>query len=218
MKITIDGPSASGKSTIAKGVSKRLGIPYLETGLAYRAVGYYLSIHKPSFNDLVWEDIEEAVDKVEIIPSVGTTIVMVEGERVEDRLRSEEVGRYASIVGTFPKFREYINAHFRKLLGDDQAVVEGRDAGTHIFPDAPLKIFITADPEVRAKRRYEQLRKLGMEVSYEEILSDIVERDKRDTNREKYPLRPAEDAILIDTSDATPEEIIDRIVSLAKER
>ncbi len=218
MKITIDGPSASGKSTVAKGVSRELNIPYLETGLAYRAVGYYLSLHVPSVSDVSWEDIKAAVDRLEMVPSVGETIVLMDGNRVEDKLRSEEVGRFASIVGTFPRFREYINAYFRRMLGDDQAVIEGRDAGTHIFPDAPLKVFITADPEVRARRRYEQLKGLGFEVDYEDILADIVERDKRDMNREKYPLRPAEDAVIIDTSHLTPQEIIERIISMAKER
>ncbi len=207
MKITVDGPAGSGKSYIAKGISERLRIPYLETGLAYRAIGYLLLISEEDLQKVSWSAVEPLLRRLEIVPEVGRTRVLIDGKEVkEDLLRSEEVGRAASIVGTIPQFREFINDLFRKLVGEGQAVIEGRDAGTHIFPDAEIKLFITASPEERARRRWKQLREKGMEVSLEEVLKKILDRDRRDMEREKYPFRPAEDAVVIDTTDMEPEE------------
>ncbi len=215
MKITVDGPAGSGKSYIAKGISVELGIPYLETGLAYRAVGYLLLRKGKDMSRISWEEIRPMLDELSIVPRVGETKIFIKGEEVaDDLLRSEEVGRAASVVGTVPQFREFINELFRKLVGEGQAVVEGRDAGTHIFPDADIKLFITASPEERARRRWRQLREKGMEVDLEEILEKILERDRRDMERESYPFRPAEDAIVIDTTDMGPEESLRRALDL----
>ncbi len=214
MRIAVDGPAGSGKSTIAKEISRRLNIPYLETGLAYRATAYLALKYIGDPKDINWEKLKPCLDRLEIIPKVGETIVKVDGKRLEEELRDEEVGRAASIIGTIPEFREYINSVFRRLIGGDQAVVEGRDAGTNIIPDADLKIFITASPEERARRRYLQLRSSKEEVDYEEILRRIVERDRRDMERERYPFKPASDAVIIDTTDRKPEEVLLEVFTL----
>jgi len=214
MKIAIDGPSASGKSTVAKLISEKLEIPYLETGLVYRTFAYLSLVKKISLEKLD----ELFLEKIEVIPKVGKTVIKIDtGEIPEVELRTEEVGKRASQLGAIPEFRERINSFFRQIIGNKQIVVEGRDAGTHIMPEAQVKIFITASPEERAKRRYEQLRSLGAEVSYKEILQKILERDKRDMDRPLYPFRPAEDAIIVDTTGKEIEEVLKEILEIIYE-
>ncbi|AAC07867.1 (d)CMP kinase [Aquifex aeolicus] len=215
MKIAIDGPSASGKSTVAKIISQKLNIPYLETGLVYRTYAYVSLKFKVPIQD---------IDKlfslpVKVVPKIGKTEVYIEGKPVnEEDLRSEEVGKRASELGSIPEFRERINKLFKEIINNKQMVVEGRDAGTHIIPEAPVKVFITASPEERAKRRYEQLKELGYEVSFEEILQKILERDKRDMERPKYPFKPAEDAVIIDTTRKSVEEVVEEVLKIIHER
>ncbi len=213
MKIAIDGPSASGKSTIAKRLSVVLNIPYLETGLVYRTFGYILRLQKIPLEK--WKLVFK--EPLQVIPRVGRTVLVVKDKEInEDMLRTEDVGKLASQLGAIPEFRERINAFFKSIINEKQIIVEGRDAGTHIIPEAPLKFFITASPEERARRRYEQLKAFGKDVSYEEILKQILERDKRDMERAKYPFKPAEDAIIIDTTDKTPEEVLEYILNVVK--
>lgn len=217
MKITVDGPAGSGKSFIAKGISSELQIPYLETGLAYRVVGYLLLKEGLSPEEVSWEEIKPLLGRFDVVPAVGETRVFLDGTQVkEEELRSEEVGRAASFVGRIPQFREYINELFRSLVGDSQAVVEGRDAGTHIFPEAQIKLFVTASAEERARRRWRQLKEQGIEADQEEILQMILERDRRDREREAYPFRPAEDAVVIDTTGMSPQESLEKVLDLVR--
>ncbi|EDP76371.1 (d)CMP kinase [Hydrogenivirga sp. 128-5-R1-1] len=216
MKIAIDGPAGSGKSTIARKLSVRLGIPYLETGLAYRAAGFLVLKHLGAVSELSWKEIEPLLHRLEIEPRVGKTVVRVDGEELGEELKGEDVGRVASLVGTVGRFREFINEYFRSLLKGRQAVVEGRDAGTNIIPDAELKLFITASPEERAERRFRQLKRAGVEVSYEEILRGIVERDERDSQRKDYPFKPAPDAVIVDTTGKSVDEVIREIISMVE--
>jgi len=217
MKITVDGPAGSGKSFIAKGISSELKIPYLETGLAYRVVGYLLLKEGLSPEEVSWEEIKPLLGRFKIAPAVGETRVFLDGTQVkEEELRSEEVGRAASFVGKIPQFREYVNELFRSLVGDGQAVVEGRDAGTHIFPEAQVKLFVTASAEERARRRWRQLKEQGIEADQEEILQMILERDRRDREREAYPFRPAEDAVVIDTTGMSPQESLEKVLDLVR--
>jgi len=212
MKIAVDGPSASGKSTLAKGISLHLKIPYLETGLVYRTFAY-LSLTKgtTSLKDLFSGELE-------VIPGVGKTVVKIHGREVkEGLLRTEEVGKRASELGAVPEFRERINKFFRSIIGNKQMVVEGRDAGTHIIPEAPVKIFVTASPEERAKRRLHQLLKMGVRTTYEEVLRQITERDRRDMERPLYPFKPAPDAVIIDTTGKTPEEVLKEVLRIIHE-
>jgi len=139
-------------------------------------------------------------------------------KRLSEELRGEEVGRYASLLGEVPAFRERMIKFFRELVGSSQVVGEGRDVGTHIFPQADYKFFITASPEERARRRYLELKEKGIDVSYEDILKAIQERDYRDANRPLYPFKPAEDALMIDTTNKTVEEVLEYILSIIKEK
>ncbi len=215
MKIAIDGPAGSGKSTIAREISLSLKIPYLETGLVYRAVGYLVKKKLGSVDQLYWEDVEPLLSSVEVIPEVGRRRVLIDGAEISsEELRSEEAGRMASLIGTLGEFREYINDEFRRLVGKGQAVVEGRDAGTNIIPDADLKLFITASPEERAKRRLKQLKDRGEEGDYEEILKNILDRDRRDMERKDYPFKPAPDAVIVDTTGRSLEEVLREVFSL----
>jgi len=214
MKIAVDGPSASGKSTVAKLLSQRLGIPYLETGLLYRLFGYvaFKEKVKPEKSLKLFEE------DFRVVFDVGKTEVYWKGKKLAEELKGEEVGKYASLLGEIPAFRERMIEFFRRLVGDSQVVAEGRDVGTHIFPEAPLKFFITASAEERARRRYLELKSKGLEVSYEEILRAIQERDLRDARRPVYPFKPAEDALIIDTTNKTVEETLELILSIVKER
>jgi len=214
MKIAIDGPSASGKSTIAKLLSQMLGIPYLETGLIYRLFGYIA--YKRGTTELPLDELFK--EDFKVVFDVGKTEVYWRGKRLFEELRGEEVGRYASFLGEVPAFRERIIKFFRELVGSSQVVGEGRDVGTHIFPHADYKFFITASPEERARRRYLELKEKGMDVSYEDILKAIQERDHRDANRPLYPFKPAEDAHIIDTTNKTVEEVLEYMLSIIKEK
>ncbi len=205
MKITIDGPAASGKSTLAKLISKRLKVPYLETGSVYRAVAFILSKEDITVSG---ETAIEVLERrpFEIIMDIGDMKIIYNDEDIKDKLGDEETGRNASIIASYPTFKEEINRFFREIV-KGQAVVEGRDAGLYIFPEAEIKFFITASPEERAERRWKQLMEEGKEINYEEILESIKERDERDSKRERYPFRPAEDAIVIDTTGRRVEEV-----------
>jgi cytidylate kinase len=214
MKIAIDGPSASGKSTIARLLSQRLGIPYLETGLLYRLFGYIA--FKRGTTELPPDELFK--EDFKVVLDVGKTEVYWRGKRLSEELGGEEVGMYASLLGEVPAFRERMIKFFRELVGSSQVVGEGRDVGTHIFPQADYKFFITASPQERARRRYLELKEKGMDVSYEDILKAIQERDHRDANRPLYPFKPAEDAHIIDTTNRTVEEVLEYILSILKEK
>ncbi|MFN3598655.1 MAG: (d)CMP kinase [Aquificaceae bacterium] len=212
MKITIDGPAGSGKSTVAKEISKKLGVPYLNTGLVYRAFAYVSILEN-------LEEIFQVFEKpLEVKTDISSTEIFYKGENISQGLISEMVGQKASQIAQLPTLRERINQFFRNLVGDKQVVAEGRDAGTHIFPEAELKVFLTASAEERARRRYNQLRMEGISANYEDILKAIVERDERDKNRPQYPFKPAENAVIIDTTELTVEEVVERVISLVKAR
>ncbi|MFN3975512.1 MAG: (d)CMP kinase [Aquificaceae bacterium] len=212
MKIAIDGPAGSGKSTVAKEISKRLNIPYLNTGLIYRAFAYICMVEG-------LKDVIKVFERpVEVRLDVAKTVVLYKGEDISYKLGSEEVGKMASQIASLPSFRERINQFFRSLVKQGQVVAEGRDAGSHIFPEARLKVYLTASAEERARRRYMQLKEEGIDANFEDILRAIIERDERDKNRPLYPFRPAEDAIVIDTTGLSPEEVVERILRLVEEK
>ena len=218
MIIAIDGPAGSGKSTIAKLLAKELGFTYIDTGAMYRAVA--LKIKRLGIDP----DNKEAV--VNVLKETDTRLktneeikVFLDGEDVSSEIRTEEIGKIASKIARYPEVRKIL-VEMQRKIGEEakNAVIEGRDTGTVIFPDADIKIFMTAKSEVRAERRFKELKEKGLNVSYEEILKEIVERDKLDTTREDSPLKPAKDAIIIDTSDKTLKDVFKEILSIVRSR
>ena len=212
--IAIDGPAGAGKSTIAKKVAKELSCVYVDTGAMYRAMALYLLRQNVSKENP--EEIGSVCQNADITIEYqdGVQIVLLNGENVNDYLRTEEVGNMASVSSAVPAVRQKLLDLQRKLAAVMSVVMDGRDIGTTILPDADVKIYLTASSHTRARRRYLELQEKGMECNLDEIQKDIEERDRRDMNRAVSPLRQAEDAVLVDSSDMTIQEVVDRILEI----
>ena len=211
--VAIDGPAGAGKSTIAKLVAKEKGYIYVDTGAMYRG----LAIHflnrgiDPEDRDAVAEACRDAV--VTIGYEDGVQQIYLNGENVTSMLRTEETGNMASKTSAIPEVREKLLELQRSLAREKDVIMDGRDIGTNILPDADVKIYLTASVETRARRRYDELREKGEDCSLEEISRDIKERDERDMTREIAPLKKADDAVLVDSSDMTIQQVVDEICS-----
>ena len=216
--VAIDGPAGAGKSTIAKLVAKELGYIYVDTGAMYRAMALYLIRKGIDRNDT--EGIEKACEDADISISYenGTQVVLLGSENVNAYLRTEEVGNMASMSSVNAKVREKLVALQQKLAAEKDVVMDGRDIGTVVLPDSRCKIYLTASVSVRAKRRYDELTEKGITGDIKQIEADIEERDHRDMTREHSPLKQAEDAVLIDSSDMSIEEVKDAILAEAKRK
>ena len=216
--IAIDGPAGAGKSTIAKRVAKELSFIYVDTGAMYRAMAYYLLKEKVSGSDP--EEIASACQGAEISIEYrnGEQIVLLNGENVNAFLRTEEVGNMASVSSANPSVRARLLDLQRNLAKVQSVVMDGRDIGTTILPDADVKIFLTASAVTRAKRRYKELTERGEACDLAEIQKDIEERDQRDMNREISPLRQAEDAELVDSSEMTIDQVAAEILRIFQEK
>lgn len=214
--IAIDGPAGAGKSTIAKLVAKKLGFIYVDTGAMYRAIALYLL--RQGIDRTNEQAVEEAVQgaKITIRYQAGAQQVLLNGEDVSGLIRTEEVGNTASAVSVYPAVRAHLLELQRDLAASADVLMDGRDIGTCILPHADTKIFLTASSRVRAMRRYKELTEKGVMCNLEEIEQDIIERDARDMNRAVAPLKQAEDAVLLDSSDMTVEEVIQAILDCAK--
>lgn len=216
--IAIDGPAGAGKSTIAKAAAKKLGFIYVDTGAMYRAMAvYFLDRGIGSQEE---EKIQEACNSAEITirHEDGRQQVFLNGENVSGRIRTQEVGEMASRISVYLPVREKLVKLQQQLAKTSQVIMDGRDIGTCVLPDAQAKIYLTASTRVRAERRLKELLEKGLECSLEEIEEEIKERDYRDMHREQSPLRQAEDAVLLDTSQMDPEQVTERIIAIAKER
>ncbi len=210
--IAIDGPAGSGKTTVAKTLAKRLGFDYLDTGAMYRAVALFLNERGVSESDN--ESIEELLKNVKMDYKDGE--LYLNGKKVGEEIRTAETGILASKYAKNPVVRKHLSRLQREIADNRKMVVEGRDIGTVVLPDADLKIFLTASVEERARRRYEELVKKGEKISYKEVLEQLKRRDEQDSKREVAPLKPAEDAVVIDTTKLTVDEVVDRIVELVR--
>lgn len=212
--IAIDGPAGAGKSTIAKAVAKRLGLIYVDTGSMYRALALFMVRQKVALRDKekIIEKCREA--DVTIQYEDGVQMVCLNGENVNAYLRTEEVGHVASVISPIPEVRENLVKLQQKLAAENDCIMDGRDIGTCVLPDAQTKIYLTASSTVRAKRRCDELAAKGEVCDPEKIKADIEERDYRDMHREISPLKQAEDAVLVDTSDMTVDEVIEKVTSL----
>ena len=201
--IAIDGPAGAGKSTIAKEVAKRLGFIYVDTGAMYRSMALYFLRNGIAASDE--EKIGEACKDIDVSLAYenGEQQVLLNGENVNAFIRTEEVSMMTSDTSKYKKVREKLLDLQRNLAKTQNVIMDGRDIGTTVFPDAELKIFVTATPEIRAQRRYDELKAKGQEASFDEILENVKQRDYIDQNREVSPLRKADDALLLDNTDMT---------------
>jgi CMP/dCMP kinase len=208
--ITIDGPSGAGKSTISRGLAAQLGYTYLDTGAMYRAVGLQIEragLDLESDNDALGRLLDEVVLRL-VANDGGDVLVFLNGENVSAAIRTPEMGLVASRVSAHPLVRRKLTELQRQIGNQGAIVAEGRDMGTVVFPGAAYKFYLDASPGVRARRRYEQLSALGQGVDYQEILAQIIKRDRDDSSRALAPLKPAADAVIIDTSDLDIEAVI----------
>jgi CMP/dCMP kinase len=221
MIIAIDGPAGSGKSSVAKGVATRLGFRYLDTGAMYRAVTY-LALETgidPSDGDALAELVAESPIEFTHVPGDPfPTCVRIAGADVTTEIRSPEVDDSVSAVARLSVVREAMVSQQRFLGGTDDVVVEGRDIGTVVFPDAEVKVFLTASAEERARRRSVQQAESGIETDSVGVHESIIRRDRADSTRELSPLAPAADAVVLDTTGMTFAQVVDRVAQIAKER
>lgn len=214
--IAIDGPAGAGKSTIAKNIAKRLEFIYVDTGAMYRAMAVYFLDN--GINTDSEEDIEAACKGVSINITYedGIQQVILNGVNITGRLRTEEVGNTASKTAVYPAVRKKLVELQQEIAGIVSVVMDGRDIGTCVLPNATCKIYLTASVETRAERRYKELCSKGEEADIEEIKADISDRDYRDMNRDVSPLRQADDAVLVDSSNMNIEEVTDHIINIYK--
>lgn len=215
MNIAIDGPAGAGKSSIAKLVAKELSFVYVDTGAMFRTMAYYFLNHGIDTQD------EAAVnancDKIDIRIEYqeGTQHIYLNGQDVSDEIRQEEVGKNASVVAKYSNVRSKLLDLQRQMAASTDVIMDGRDIGTVVLPNAEVKIFLTASSRVRAERRYKELAEKGVECNIDEIEKDIIARDHQDMTREIAPLKQAEDAVLLDTSYMTIPEVVEAIKKIA---
>lgn len=218
ISVAIDGPAGAGKSTIAKIVAGKLGLVYIDTGAMYRSVALY-AIEKGIDTKNDTNGVISVLDDVNIQlkQENGLQRVYLCGKDVSDRIRMADISAGASAVAVIPEVRLKLVDLQRKMSLTDDVIMDGRDIGTYVLPNADLKIFLTASVDARSKRRYDELVEKGVECDYETVRTDIIARDKNDSEREFAPLKQAEDAVLVDTSDKTLEESIEIVYNMVKE-
>lgn len=216
--VALDGPAGAGKSSIAKKAAKALDYIYIDTGALYRTIGLAASRNnvepKPS------QEVEDLLSRIKVeltFNEKGEQIVLLDSEDVSGLIRTPEASMMASKISAIPSVRAYLLDLQRNMAKTHNVIMDGRDIGTVVLPDAQVKIFLTASPEIRAERRYKELLEKGMEVNYDDILKDVVERDYNDTHRETAPLKPAEGCIIVDTTDINFEQSVEKIISVIKE-
>lgn len=216
--ITIDGPSGSGKGTISSLLAQRLGWRFLDSGALYRLVALACQNHAIELDNVEAVVTIAAHLDVQFDTRTTGTRILLEGEDVTDSIRTETIGNAASKVAAIPSVREALLARQRDFLGEPGLLADGRDMGTVVFPDANLKIFLTASAEERAKRRYNQLKDKGLDVNLSDLLNEISERDKRDSERSVSPLIAADDAVLVDSTGKGIEAVFEQVFHLCEEK
>ena len=218
IRIAIDGPSGAGKSTVAKALAARLGIVYVDTGALYRTIGYYVRKKETDPKDALAVEALLPEIEIELKYENGTQVVYLNGENLGDRIRTPEMSMYASAVSAIPAVRAFLLDTQRSIAKTNSVIMDGRDIGTVILPDADVKIFLTASNECRARRRTDELNAKGMPACYEEVLADMIERDRADSTRDVAPCVAAPDATTFDNSWMTPDECTEGLVRLIAEK
>lgn len=218
ISVAIDGPAGAGKSTIAKMAAKRLNFIYVDTGALYRTLGYGAYIGKVDIQNEAELECYLNSSTVELKFIDGEQRVFLNGDDVSDKIRTPQMGTAASEISAIPRVREYLLEMQRGLAKTNNVIMDGRDIGTVVLPNAEVKIFLTASPECRAKRRLKDFQQKGEAVDYDEVLRLIIERDYQDSHRKIAPLKPADDGIVVDTSDLDLEQSVDKIMSVIADR
>ena len=219
ISVAIDGPSGAGKSSIARKTAQTFGFLYVDTGAIYRTVG--LAVFRKGISSHDKEKVLALLPELDFSLGYGEDGLQhmhLFGEDVTSAIRMPEISLYASDVSAYPEVRAFLMETQRSLARTNDVIMDGRDIGTVVLPEAGLKIFLTASPEARARRRLLELQRKGQDVSFEQVLSDMRLRDENDTNRSASPLRPAEDAVLVDTTDLDLDESCEAVASLIRER
>ena len=216
--IALDGPAGAGKSSIAKRAAKALDFIYVDTGALYRTIG--LAATRKGVEPTPSDEVEQLLSEITVdltFNDKGEQIVLLDGEDVSGLIRTPEASMMASKISAVPSVRAYLLDLQRNMAKSHNVIMDGRDIGTVVLPDAKVKIFLTASPEVRAQRRYKELCEKGMDVKYEDILNDVITRDYNDTHRETAPLKPAEGCVMVDTTELDFEQSVEKIISVIKE-
>ena len=218
INVAIDGPGGAGKSTISKRAAKELGFLYVDTGALYRAVGLNAMRTGADLNDT--ESIEKSLDgiSVDLKYENGEQAVLLNGENVSSLIRTPEASMAASAVSAVPAVRKFLFSLQQNIAAKNNCIMDGRDIGTVVLPNAQVKIFLTASPEERAMRRYKELVEKGENVEYENVLAELKQRDYNDSHRALAPLKPAEDSVLVDTTGLDLEESVEKIIKMIKEK
>lgn len=214
-EIAIDGPAGAGKSTIAKKAAQKLGLIYVDTGAMFRGIALYMTENGISVYDTDKIKSELSAVRLDIIYENGEQQIVLNDRNVSALIRNPEISKVASSFAKIPEVRERLLILQRDLASKRPVVMDGRDIGSKVLPDASVKIFLTADVRVRAERRYKELTQKGEKVKIEDIMSDIISRDEQDMNRKISPLVQAEDAVLVDTSSLSIDEVVDKIIEIA---
>lgn len=216
--IALDGPAGAGKSSIAKRAAKALDFIYVDTGALYRTIG--LAATRKGVEPKPSAEVEQLLSEITVDLSFnekGEQIVLLDGEDVSGLIRTPEASMMASKISAVPSVRAYLLDLQRNMAKSHNVIMDGRDIGTVVLPDAKVKIFLTASPEARAERRYKELCEKGMDVKYEDILNDVITRDYNDSHRETAPLKPAEGCVTVDTTELDFEQSVEKIISVIKE-
>ena len=216
--IALDGPAGAGKSSIAKRAAKALDFIYVDTGALYRTIG--LAATRKGVEPKPSPEVEKLLSEITVdltFNDKGEQIVLLDGEDVSGLIRTPEASMMASKISAVPSVRAYLLDLQRNMAKSHNVIMDGRDIGTVVLPDAKVKIFLTASPEARAQRRYKELCEKGMDVKYEDILNDVITRDYNDSHRETAPLKPAEGCIMVDTTELDFEQSVEKIISVIKE-
>ena len=216
--VAIDGPSGAGKSSVSKEAAKRMGFIHIDTGALYRSLAYSAIKNKININDEISLKNMLNMTKINIEFQDGVQNVILNGENVNDKIRTEEVSKGASDISKIPMIRAFLLDLQRDLARENNVVMDGRDIGTVVLPNADVKIFITASPEQRAERRYKELLAKGEKVVYNDILEKLIYRDHQDTHREIAPLKPCDDAVIIDTSDLDFSQSVNAVIDVIREK
>ncbi len=216
--IALDGPAGAGKSSIAKKAAKALDFIYVDTGALYRTIG--LAASRKNVEPKPSKEVDKLLAEINVdltFNSLGEQVVLLDGEDVSGEIRTPEASMTASKISAVPEVRAYLLDLQRNMAKTHNVIMDGRDIGTVVLPNAKVKIFLTASPEARAQRRYKELCEKGMNVKYEDVLNDVIQRDYNDTHRDVAPLKPAEGCVIVDTTELDFEQSVGKIISVIKE-